>query len=106
MTRIAKLTSYDLKTWVCHWLAQSGQTFLWIKLATEGATQASKIRMLQPGIRSPVLSCLPEGNELNGKSFKIPLCTGDDLLTFSPVFVTAAKVSLALFTTLGEVYSM
>lgn len=31
---------------------------------------------------------------------------GDDLLTFSPLFVTAAKVSLALFTTLGEVYSM
>lgn len=49
---------------------------------------------------------MTEVNELSGKSFKIPLCVGDDLLTFSPLFVTAAKVSLALFTTLGEVYSM
>lgn len=47
-----------------------------------------------------------EVNELSGKSFKIPLCMGDGRLTFSPLFVTAAKVSLALFTTLGEVYSM
>lgn len=46
MTRIDKLTSDDLKTCICHWPVQCGQTLIWTKLVPESARETSKVRIL------------------------------------------------------------
>lgn len=73
MTRIDKLTSDDLKTSICHWPAQCGQTFIWNKLVTESATEASKVRILASTYQNFCTQLSgAEVNELNRKPFNIP----------------------------------